>query len=142
MVFIRLILFRIETQNIVGNIFMLLIFYIQDPSLENLFQQSDFSVVPFTNSFFFVCAGSKPSNFAGNVFPAIIFFCATVELLYYFGVVQVIVRKFATFFLYLMGTSGIFSFFSWPPTALLTYVSSSLYLYLEMKRRKNYKKRS
>jgi CNT family concentrative nucleoside transporter len=50
--------------------------------------------------------GSKPSNFAGNVFPAIIFFCATVELLYYVGVVQVIVRKFATFFLYLMGTSG------------------------------------
>ena len=50
--------------------------------------------------------GSKPSNFAGNVFPAIIFFCATVELLYYVGVVQVIVRRFATFFLYLMGTSG------------------------------------
>jgi len=50
--------------------------------------------------------GAASSDFAGSVFPAIIFFCATVELLYYSGVLQVVIRKFATFFLYLMHTSG------------------------------------
>lgn len=50
--------------------------------------------------------GSAPSNFAGSVFPAIIFFCATVELLYFFGILQAVIRKFAVFFLYVLGTSG------------------------------------
>eukprot|EP00026_Physarum_polycephalum_P005821 Phypoly_transcript_05860.p1 GENE.Phypoly_transcript_05860~~Phypoly_transcript_05860.p1 ORF type:complete len:569 (+),score=54.39 Phypoly_transcript_05860:141-1847(+) len=50
--------------------------------------------------------GSNGSAFASEVFPAIIFFCATVEVLYYLGALQAIIRKFAVFFRYLMGISG------------------------------------
>eukprot|EP01113_Clastostelium_recurvatum_P023368 TRINITY_DN2790_c0_g1_i5.p1 TRINITY_DN2790_c0_g1~~TRINITY_DN2790_c0_g1_i5.p1 ORF type:complete len:570 (+),score=159.69 TRINITY_DN2790_c0_g1_i5:76-1785(+) len=46
------------------------------------------------------------ASFAQNVFPAIIFFCATVEILYYFGAIQWLIKKFATFFLHLMHISG------------------------------------
>ncbi|KAL1918978.1 uncharacterized protein VTP21DRAFT_2359 [Calcarisporiella thermophila] len=44
--------------------------------------------------------------FAVIVLPAVIFFCATVQILYYLGVMQWVIKKFAVFTMFLMNTSG------------------------------------
>ncbi len=46
------------------------------------------------------------TSFAANVLPAIIFFCAFISVVYYFGGMQYIVTKMAWFMMRLMDTSG------------------------------------
>jgi CNT family concentrative nucleoside transporter len=46
------------------------------------------------------------NNFAATVLPAIIFFCAFISVVYYFGGMQYIVMKMAYFFMFIMDTSG------------------------------------
>ena len=50
--------------------------------------------------------GSMGMFLAFQVLPAVIFFAAVVGLLYYFGVMQFLIRVFATIFSRLMGVSG------------------------------------
>lgn len=48
----------------------------------------------------------KVQNFALSVFPAIIFFCAFISVLYHIGAMQYVVQKFAVIMVALMDTSG------------------------------------
>ncbi|RUS30836.1 Na+ dependent nucleoside transporter C-terminus-domain-containing protein [Jimgerdemannia flammicorona] len=56
--------------------------------------------------FVFGATVANYGSFAVAVFPAIMFFCSTAQVLNYFGVFQWTIKKFATFFVALMGTSG------------------------------------
>jgi CNT family concentrative nucleoside transporter len=54
----------------------------------------------------FLIGSYAHNNFAANVLPAIIFFCAFISVVYYFGGMQYIVAKMAHFFMFVMDTSG------------------------------------
>lgn len=54
----------------------------------------------------FIIGLPLPANFATSVFPAIIFFCSFISIVYYFGGLQYLVGKLAWIFLVLMDTSG------------------------------------
>ncbi|KAK9723374.1 hypothetical protein K7432_001983 [Basidiobolus ranarum] len=51
-------------------------------------------------------SAAKAPVFAATVLPAVLFFCAIVKIVYYFGGMQWIVKKVAWFMVRVMGTSG------------------------------------
>lgn len=53
-----------------------------------------------------VCASLMKGWFLISVIPAIIFFISIVQLLYYYGILQWVVVKFAKFFFWAMKVSG------------------------------------
>ncbi|KAJ3058600.1 hypothetical protein HK102_010403, partial [Quaeritorhiza haematococci] len=58
------------------------------------------------NGLEFIFGPVKTMNFAISVLPAIVFFCAFINIVYYWGGMQYIVKKFATLMMFLMDTSG------------------------------------
>ena len=50
--------------------------------------------------------GNLPENFAVHVFPAIVFFCAFIQIVYYFGGMQYIVEKMAAVVCRVLNVSG------------------------------------
>ena len=54
----------------------------------------------------FLIGDYAKNSFAVNVLPAIVFFCAFISVVYYFGGMQYIVVKMAWFMMRLMDTSG------------------------------------
>ncbi|KAI8084105.1 Na+ dependent nucleoside transporter C-terminus-domain-containing protein [Gilbertella persicaria] len=57
-------------------------------------------------SFVFGTATAESGVFAVTVFPSLIFFAATVQVLYYFGALQWLLKKCAVFFMSLLQVSG------------------------------------
>ncbi|GAN08068.1 H+ nucleoside cotransporter protein [Mucor ambiguus] len=56
--------------------------------------------------FVFGTAAVNANTFALNVFPALIFFASTVQVLYYLGTIQWILKKLAAVFIATLGISG------------------------------------
>lgn len=56
--------------------------------------------------FVFGTAAVNANTFALNVFPALIFFSSTVQMLYYLGTIQWILKKLAVVFIAILGISG------------------------------------
>ncbi|CAO3620890.1 unnamed protein product [Mucor fragilis] len=56
--------------------------------------------------FVFGTAAVNANTFALNVFPALIFFASTVQMLYYLGTIQWILKKLAVVFIAILGISG------------------------------------
>jgi CNT family concentrative nucleoside transporter len=56
--------------------------------------------------FVFGTAAVNANTFALNVFPAIIFFASTVQMLYYLGTIQWVLKKLASVFIAILGVSG------------------------------------
>ena len=54
----------------------------------------------------FIFGPNLPGNFATAVLPAIVFFCAFISIIYYWGGMQYLVAKLAWAFVRLMDTSG------------------------------------
>ena len=56
--------------------------------------------------FVFGTAAVNANTFALNVFPALIFFASTVQMLYYLGTIQWLLKKIAVIFIAVLGISG------------------------------------
>lgn len=56
--------------------------------------------------FVFGATAANANTFALNVFPAVIFFASTVQMLYYLGTIQWLLKKLAVVFIILLDISG------------------------------------
>lgn len=56
--------------------------------------------------FVFGTTAANTGTFALNLFPAVIFFASTVQMLYYLGTIQWVLKKMAAVFISVMGVSG------------------------------------
>lgn len=56
--------------------------------------------------FVFGTTAANAGTFALNVFPAVIFFASTVQMLYYLGTIQWVLKKMAAVLISIMGISG------------------------------------
>lgn len=65
--------------------------------------------------------------FAVTVFPAVIFFCATVQMLYYFGAVQYLLTRFAVVFVNLLKVSGAEAIVAVASVSRFEYIQSYLF---------------
>ncbi|KAI9470100.1 MAG: Na+ dependent nucleoside transporter C-terminus-domain-containing protein [Benjaminiella poitrasii] len=70
------------------------------------FAQGYLGKAKFGTSFVFGDAVADSGLFAVTVFPTLIFFAATVQVLYYFGALQFLLKKCAAFFMALLQVSG------------------------------------
>ncbi|KAI8086595.1 Na+ dependent nucleoside transporter C-terminus-domain-containing protein [Halteromyces radiatus] len=70
------------------------------------FAQGYLSKAHYGTSFVFGDTVANASAFAVSVFPALIFFAATVQILYYFGALQWLLSKCSFLFTSLLGISG------------------------------------
>ncbi|CAO3589853.1 unnamed protein product [Absidia cylindrospora] len=92
--------------------FLLALFVFRSSAGHDIFQwASDFaqgylSKAYFGTSFVFGDTVANASVFAVSVFPSLIFFAATVQILYYFGALQWLLAKCSFVFTSLLGISG------------------------------------
>jgi CNT family concentrative nucleoside transporter len=70
------------------------------------FAQGYLSKAHYGTAFVFGDTVANASAFAVSVFPALIFFAATVQILYYFGALQWLLGKCSFVFTRLLGISG------------------------------------
>jgi CNT family concentrative nucleoside transporter len=72
---------------------------------------ADFAVAYLHNAIFgaeflFGTAAIDANTFALNIFPACIFFASTVQMLYYVGAIQWVLKKVSVVFIAVLGISG------------------------------------
>ncbi|CAO3635031.1 unnamed protein product [Mucor hiemalis] len=70
------------------------------------FAQTYLGKAHFGTSFIFGDAVANSGIFAVSVFPTLIFFAATVQILYYYGALQWLLKKCAVFFMCILQVSG------------------------------------
>lgn len=92
--------------------FLLAIFVFRTGPGHDIFQWiADFAEAYLHNAYYgtefvFGTAAANANTFALNVFPAIIFFASTVQMLYYLGTIQWVLKKLAVVFIAVLGISG------------------------------------
>lgn len=92
--------------------FLLAIFVFRTSVGHDLFQWiADFAESYLHNAYYgtefvFGAVAANANTFALNVFPAVIFFASTVEMLYYLGTIQWVLQKLAVVFIAVLDISG------------------------------------